>query len=61
MIDELVESYGVRKLSAVFKRENHRSMRLLERLGFKLASPNEHVQGQVDPGERLMQLEVQSP
>lgn len=37
MIGELAESYEVRELAAVFKCENHRSQRLLERLGFKLA------------------------
>jgi RimJ/RimL family protein N-acetyltransferase len=42
MIGELVEHYGVRKLSAVFKSENHRSVRLLERLGFSPASSEEH-------------------
>ena len=58
MMGELVEQYGVRKLSAVFKRDNQRSRRLLERLGFSLASPEEHVRRQVEQGEQLMQLEV---
>ena len=31
MIPVLAEDYGVRRLSAVFKRSNHRSQRLLER------------------------------
>jgi RimJ/RimL family protein N-acetyltransferase len=61
MIGELLEHYQVRMLSAVFKRENHRSMRLLERLGFKLASAEEHVKRQVEPGERLMELEIRGP
>ena len=61
MIGELVEHYGVRKLSAVFKRENRRSERLLERLGFSLASPEEHIKRQVESAERLMQLEVTRP
>jgi RimJ/RimL family protein N-acetyltransferase len=59
MIGELVERYEVRSLSAVFKRENHRSMRLLEQLGFSLASSEEHVECQVEPGELLMQRELQ--
>jgi ribosomal-protein-alanine N-acetyltransferase len=61
MIGELVERYGVRKLSAVFKRENQRSARLLERLGFSLASPEEHVKRQVESAERLMQMQVTRP
>jgi len=32
-LSELVEHYQVRNLTAVFKRNNLRSMRLLERLG----------------------------
>ena len=59
MISELVERYEVRSLSAVFKRENHRSMRLLERLGFSLASSEEHIKCQVEQGELLMQREIQ--
>jgi RimJ/RimL family protein N-acetyltransferase len=54
MISELVEHYDVRSLSAVLKRDNSRSMRLLERLGFALASPAQHVTRQVDDGEALM-------
>lgn len=61
MIAELVKSYEVHTLAAVFKQENHRSMRLLERLGFKPASPAEHVKRQVETGERLMELEIRGP
>jgi RimJ/RimL family protein N-acetyltransferase len=38
MLDELVEYYDVNRFSAVLKRDNVRSVRLLERLGFALAS-----------------------
>lgn len=55
MIADLLEHYQVRGLSAVFKRENHRSMRLLERLGFSLASPEE----QVEPGELRMYRKIE--
>jgi len=58
MIAELAARYHVRSLSAVFKRENQRSMRLLERLGFSLASPEEHAKRQVELGELLMNREV---
>ena len=54
MISELVEHHQVRSLSAVLKRENLRSLRLLERLGFSLASPERHVEHQVGPVELLM-------
>lgn len=43
MISELVERYRVRRLSAVLKHENLRSLRLLERLGFSLAPAEQHV------------------
>src|SRR5216117_2721903 len=59
MISELVEHYRVRCLSAVLKRGNLRSMRLLERLGFSLASPERHMKYQVEPGELLMLREIE--
>lgn len=61
MISELAGRYQVRTLTAVFKRENQRSMRLLERLGFSLASPEEHVKRDVEPGELLMNRESFCP
>ena len=57
MISELVQHYQVRNLTAVFKRNNLRSMRLLERLGFSRASAERHRKHQVEPGELLMQRE----
>ncbi len=61
MIGELQERYQVRSLSAVFKRKNQLSRRLLERLGFLLASPEEHVKRQIEPREMLMYRELQCP
>jgi ribosomal-protein-alanine N-acetyltransferase len=58
MISELVQHYQVRSLSSVLKRGNFRSMRLLERLGFSLASPEQHAKHQVEPGELLMVREI---
>jgi [ribosomal protein S5]-alanine N-acetyltransferase len=55
MIAELVERYEVRHLSAVLKRENLRSLRLLERLGFTLSSDYEHKR---EPDELLMLREI---
>jgi len=56
MLDELSVRYGVGRVRAVFKSGNHRSMRLLERLGFVLASRDAHLARDVEPGERLMEL-----
>ena len=53
MIAELVEHYQVHTLTAVFKRENLRSRRLLERLGFSPAS-DLHANHRVDASELLM-------
>ena len=57
MLAELVQHYQVRNFAAVFKRGNLRSMRLLERLGFSPASPEQRMKHHVEPGERLMQRE----
>lgn len=58
MILELAERHGVGSLSAVLKRENFRSLRLLERLGFSRASPEEHLSHRAEPGELLMLREI---
>jgi RimJ/RimL family protein N-acetyltransferase len=59
MITELLQHYRVRSLSSVLKNGNFRSMRLLERLGFSLASSEQHAKRQVKPGESLMLWEVE--
>jgi len=58
MISELVEHYQVRVLSAVLRRENLRSLGLLERLGFSLAAPEQRAAHHVEAGELLMHCEV---
>ena len=58
MIGELAQRYQVRSLSAVFKCDNQRSRRLLERLGFSLAPSEEYVKHQVEAGELLMQRTI---
>ena len=58
MIAELVERYQVRCLSAVLKRENLRSMRLLERLGFSPASPQRRAEQHVELDEALMVRDI---
>ena len=55
MMDELAAQHGVSRFAAVLKRDNHRSMRLLERLGFTLATPQAHRQAGVDADEAYMQ------
>lgn len=54
LMRELVERYDVREFSAVLKKHNHRSLRLLERLGFSLASSERRAQTETDPDELLM-------
>lgn len=54
MIRELAEHYQVTTLFAVAKRENARSIRLLERLGFAPAEPDPRENQQLEPGEVLM-------
>jgi len=54
MMRELAERHGVRRFTAVLKRGNLRSLRLLERLGFSLASPDRHAVLRVEPDELLM-------
>jgi uncharacterized protein YhfF/RimJ/RimL family protein N-acetyltransferase len=61
MLGELGERYGVRELSAVLKQENLRSLRLLERLGFAMASPAEHARREVERDEHLMLREIVGP
>src|ERR1700752_3358350 len=54
MLAELVENHGVRSFSAVLKRSNHRSLRLLERLGFSMAPPGMQGQIGIEADELLM-------
>lgn len=54
MIPALVQDYGVRQLTAVFKQANHRSRRLLERLGFATAPPELQERIGIEPNEALM-------
>ena len=56
MLAELAAHYGVHTFTAVLKRENHRSMRLLERLGFAPAPTQWAAKVQVEADEALMVL-----
>ena len=58
MIAELVEHHEVRSLSAVLKRRNVRSLRLLERLGFAPASPGRDGEDRAEPDELVMRREL---
>ena len=57
MIAELAGHYGVHMLFAVFKCENLRSLRLLERLGFSHATPEQHAAHHVEADEMLVYRE----
>jgi RimJ/RimL family protein N-acetyltransferase len=61
MFEELASQHGVVQLSAVLKQANHRSLRLLQGLGFTLASPEEHARREVERDEQLMQRPAQFP
>jgi RimJ/RimL family protein N-acetyltransferase len=54
MIGELDEHYRARRVSALLKRANHRSRRLLERLGFSAASDEQRAAEDVAGDELLM-------
>jgi len=53
MLAELAATYGVRRVTAVFKRSNVRSQRLLARLRFAPAEPPD-LGIEIDPDERVM-------
>ena len=55
MIAELAQGYEVRSLTAVLKRTNLRSRRMLDRLGFVLASAERHAAREVEADEWLME------
>ena len=59
MILELAEHYQVRHLSAVIKRNNLRSLLLVERLGFAVAASETRSDHGVHADEVLMQREIQ--
>lgn len=59
MMNELAEHYTVRSVSAVLKRDNLRSIRLLERLGFTLVSAEMHALQEIEADEILMQRKAQ--
>ena len=54
MLDELGRRYGVQFVSAILKRANERSRRLLERVGFVPAPASYHDKLEIDPDELLM-------
>ncbi|MBD2103943.1 GNAT family N-acetyltransferase [Leptolyngbya sp. FACHB-261] len=61
MISELTEQYQVRNLFAILKQENYRSLRLLKRIGFSIASNGQYTGSEVKPDELLMHFEPQLP
>ncbi len=61
MVRELAGNYRVTELSAVLKRGNVRSVRLLERLGLEPAPAAAHARFELEPGEVLMQGGIPPP
>jgi len=58
MIDELVAKYEVHTVAAVFKGRNHRSRRLLQRLGMVPGTPEQCAAFEAEPDEDLMLRDV---
>ena len=58
MVAELAAQHGARRLTAVLKQRNVRSLRLLERIGFAPAAADDPLRQGIDAGEWLMQREV---
>lgn len=61
MLAELASHYQMREFWALLKRKNNRSMRLLERLGFALASSEQHVTFATHIDEALMHRRAAQP
>jgi RimJ/RimL family protein N-acetyltransferase len=60
-MSHLADQYRICNFFAVLKKENQRSMRLLQRLGFTLGSPAQHLAQQVERDEYLMLRTVAAP
>ena len=58
MLSELAGQYGTREIWAVLKSENHRSMRLLARLGFVLATVAQHLELEAEPDESVLHRDI---
>jgi RimJ/RimL family protein N-acetyltransferase len=61
MIDELAEHHGVHTVTAVLKRRNERSRRLLEHLGFSPAPTELGAEHAVEPDEWMMHRVARAP
>ena len=58
MLAELVAQHGARRLTAVLKQRNLRSLHLLQRLGFEPAAPDDPLRQYLDDDEWLMHREA---
>lgn len=58
MIDELVNQHAARRLSAVLKQRNHRSLKLLQRLDFTPATAQQQIDFGIEADELLMLRDV---
>ena len=61
MLSELNGTYAVTRFCAVAKAANFRSIRMLERLGFTLASPDEGLRHAIEPDEVLLLRDARVP
>ena len=58
LLQELRESYGVIAVGAVFKRNNYRSRKLLNRLGMKIADSASFPRGHASPDEEAVVIKL---
>lgn len=58
MVEELRQRHGVQRLHAVLKSANERSLKLLQRMGFVPATPDQAARAQLDADERLLVREL---
>ena len=58
MLIELSQRHGARRMTAVLKQRNQRSLRLLERLGFEPAAADDPLRRELDDDETLMRREA---
>lgn len=61
MIDHLATHYAVKRCLATVEAENHRSIRLMARLGFHEATAEEMTGHELSPTERLFLFDMPAP